>query len=277
MDYLQNKNVKIFSPLGRKRSFDVEIFEKELLNLKFPGHKVVFIGISGAFSSGKSKVTQYFHSCIDRSATISEMSFFKPSDINYKSEKINKDTEYLTRDYDKYNLKRRLYLINRCDPNSYDYDKFLETLQNLSNGKKIKIPMFDENAGEFMKGKEKCIDPSETPLIIIDGNFIYKDKRIREMLNLKIYKEVEEDVRLSRLVLKEEKHLQKDETSYKMFFDIYEKFYKTAYRENHNYYKSCANIILQDYYVNEDEQLEANETLKFILENLNNLAKKERQ
>ena len=48
------------------------------------------------------------------------------------------------------------------------------------------------------------IDTDKTPIIIIEGYYIFKDQRLKEMLNLKIYKEVEDDVRLSRLIEREE-------------------------------------------------------------------------
>ena len=94
------------------------------------------------------------------------------------------------------------------------------------------------------------------------------------MLNLKIFKDVEEDVRLSRLILREEDYLKKDRKAYKLYFDIYEKFYKMFYEENIDVYKKMANILLPDYSINENNQLEGDETLELIRTNLNYLSKR---
>jgi uridine kinase len=270
MEYFKGKKLKMTgTPSIRRRSID--IIQHTVSNIEFKGRKTVFVGISGGPASGKTKISQYFHNHIKRSDTICEMSFFNPSE---KTRNITKENEYLIRDYDNYSKKRRLLLIDICNPYSYDYDKFYETLKGLSEGKKMRIPYFNEEKGEFEPEKDKDIDPSKTPLIIVDGYFIFKDQRIKDFLNLKIFKEVEEDVRLSRLVLREDKYLKRDKEAYKIYFDIYEKFYKMSYGENIEVYKKAANILLPDYCINEDNQLEGDETLEFLLTNLTYLSKR---
>ena len=265
---MKKKNIGM-TPSIRKKSYDV--IEKTVSNIKFKGRKVVFVGISGGMASGKTKISQYFHKYIERSATICEMSFFSP---NEKNRIIDKNDEEIIEDYDKYNKKRRLFLIDICNPDSYDYEKFYETLKNLSEGKKVRIPYFDDEKCIFVPEKDNYIDPSKTPLIIIDGYFIFKNQKIRDLLNLRIFKEVEDDVRLSRLILREEKYLNKDKKAYRMYFKIYEKFYKNSYEENINACKKMANILLPDYSIREDNQLEGDETLELILKNLNYLSKR---
>ena len=270
MKFLQQKGLKVINtPSIRKRSF--EIIEKTVSNIEFKGNKTVFVGISGGPASGKTQISKYFNNHIKRSETISEMSFFNPSE---KTRNISKDYEYLLKDYDKYSKERRLFLIDTCNPNSYDYDKFYETLKGLYEGKKMRIPYFDEEKYIFVPEKDKYIDPSQKPLIIIDGYFIFKDQRIRDLLNLKIFKEVEEDVRLSRLILREDNYLKRDKEAYGMYFDIYENFIKMSYRENIETYKKAANILLPDYCINENNEIEQDETLSLILNNLTYLSKR---
>jgi uridine kinase len=36
-------------------------------------------------------------------------------------------------------------------------------------------------------------------MVFVEGQFIFKDSRIREILDMKIYIEVDDDIRLSRL------------------------------------------------------------------------------
>jgi len=277
MDFLLNKKIinaptnPSITPSIQRRKID--IIERTVNKINFKGHKAVFVGISGGPASGKSKISQYFHEHIKRSDTICEMSFFAPSE---KTRNINKEDEYLIEDYDVYSKERRLFLIDICSPNSYDYDKFYETLKSLTEGHKVKIPYFDEEKMCFIPEKDKYIDPNNTPLIFIDGYFIFRDQRIRDLLSLKIFKEVEEDVRLSRLILREVKYLKKDKKAYRMYFDIYEKFYKLYYGEHIELHKKMANILLPDYCITEDNELEleGDETLALLLRNLTYLSKR---
>ena len=272
MDYVIENNLA-FTPLVRRKSFD--LIEKELSNIQLKGHKVVFLGISGGPACGITKISEYFHSRIIKSEIIRESSFFKLNSSDNLSNNIDKENEYLTKEYENYSKKRRLYLIDICSPNSFDYDKFYETLKTLQEGKKVKVPFFDEEKCEFVQEKDKTVDPNKTPLIIIEGYYIFKDKRLKEMLNLKIYKEVEDDVRLSRLIEKEEKYLNMDEEAFRMFFDIYIKYHKISFKENISPFKNLANILLPDYKIfNENNEIEEDETLEFLIRNLTYLSKR---
>ena len=272
MDYVLENNLA-FTPSVRRKSFD--LIEQAVSNIQLKGHKVIFLGISGGPACGITKISKYFHSRIIKSEIIKESSFFKLNSTDNLSNNIAKEDEYLIKEYDKYSKKRRLYLIDICSPNSFDYDKFYETLKTLRERKKMKIPFFDEEKCEYIPEKDKVIDPNKTPIIIIEGYYLFKDQRLKEMLNLKIFKEVEDDVRLSQLIEKEEKYLNKDKEAFKMFFDIYEKFYKISFKENINPYKNLANILLPDYKIfNENNEIEEDETLEFLIRNLTNLSKR---
>ena len=267
MDYMFKNTL---TPSVRRKSFD--LIEKAVSDIQLGDNIAIFVGISGGPSNGKTKLSQYFHKLIEKSEIIKELSFFK---INNIEKNIKDEDEYLIKEYENYSKDRRKFLIEKCFPNSFDYDKFYEVLKDLRYGKKVKIPFFDEDKCIFIPEKDKVIDPSKTPLIIIEGYYIFKDSRLKELINLKIYKEVEDDVRLSRLVEKEEKYLKLDKEAFKMFFEIYEKYYKISFKENINAYKSIANIVLPDYTIfNENNEIEEDETLEFLIDNLTYLTKR---
>ena len=254
----------------RRKSLD--LIEKAVSDIKLNDKKAIFVGISGGPSSGKTKLSQYFHNKIEKSEIIKELSFFK---VNNKENNIKSEDEYLIKEYDKYNKERRKYLIEKSFHNSFDYDKFYEVLKNLREGKKVKIEFFDEEKCAFIPEKDKIVDPVKTPIIIIEGYYIFKDTKLKDLINIKIYKEVEDDVRLSRMVEKEDKYLNRDKEAFKMFFDIYEKYYKISFKENISAYKSSANIIIPDYKIfNENNEIEEDETLEFLIRNLSYLSKR---
>ena len=262
----KEKTEDILNPsIYHKYSYDLE---KNVNSIVFSGKNVVFVGISGGQASGKSKIVSYLHQHVKRSNTLSEINFFIQGE---KNREFVKEDEYLFKENDIYDLKRRLYLIDINNPNSYDYEKFYQTLKDLSEGKKISVPNFDEEKCEFIG--EKVIDPTQTPLIIIDGYFILKEQKIRDMLNLKIYQEVEDDVRLSKLVLREEKYLGENPEAFELFFDIYKKFFKKTFDENIAPFKKMANVLLPDYSIDENNILEDDEILRLIVTNLNHLFK----
>ena len=265
-DFRFDKKSKRITPF--QKSYNINDSLKKVL-LK-DGKSAFFIGLCGGQASGKKKISEYFNKHINKSDTICEMSFFKSGE---KERKLAKEDEYLIKDYDYYSKDRRLYLIDRCNPDCYDHNKLYETLKDLSEGKKVTIPYFDEIDCKYVPEKEKEIDPKKTPLIILDGYFIFKNQKIRELLNLKIYNEVEDDVRLGRLVIREAKYLKNNFDAYEIFFGIYEKFYKKTYDEYIATYKKYANILLPDYNVTEDDEVEGDETLEFLISNLNNLSK----
>lgn len=270
MDFLNDLNNLNNFKTYRRKSFD--LIENVVSDIKKKGNKRIFVGISGGPASGTTKISNYFHKRIPKSEIIKEISFFK-TDI--KERNIEKENEYLTEEYDNYSQKRRLFLIDICSPNSFDHDKLYETLKTLDEGKKVDIPYFDEEKCEFIEDKYKTIDPNKTPLIIVEGYYLFKDQRLKEKLNLKIYKDVEDDVRLSRLILREEKYLNKDKNAYKIFFDIYAKYFKISFKENIYPYKSGANIQLPDYKIqNENNEIEEDETLEFLIRNLTYFTKK---
>ncbi len=269
-DFRFDKKSKRITPF--QKSYNINDSLKKVL-LK-DGKSAFFIGLCGEQASGKKKISEYFNKHINKSDTICEMSFFKSGE---KERKLAKEDEYLIKDYDYYSKDRRLYLIDRCNPDCYDYDKFYETLKSLSEEKQVKIPFFDEKKQKFDPEKDKVIDPTKTPLIIIDGYFIFRNQKIRDFLHLKIYKEVEDDIRLSRLVLREAEFLKNNVEAYDIYFSIYEKFYKISYDEYIATYKKVANILLPDYNLTEDNEVEGDETLEFLLSNLINYSKKRKK
>ena len=53
-----------------------------------------------------------------------------------------------------------------------------------------------------------------------------KDEKIRNLINLKIFNEIDDDVRLSRLLVNENRFLKNIPIAFKHFFMIYEKYIK---------------------------------------------------
>jgi uridine kinase len=72
-------------------------------------------------------------------------------------------------------------------------------------------------------------------------------------------------------VLHENKYLNNQSSAFKSFFIIYEKYIKTSYEQNVEPKKKHANIIIPNFDINEENEIESNPSLEFLLFNLQNL------
>lgn len=101
-------------------------------------------------------------------------------------------------DVDGYSQDRKVLLTELSNPECYAHEALVNCLNDLKNGKKVSIPFFDEENKMVIRDYTE-INPKNETMIIIEGYFIFKDPQLREMFDLKMYTEVDDDVRLSRL------------------------------------------------------------------------------
>ena len=85
--------------------------------------------------------------------------------------------------------------INFDHPDSVETDLLIRQLQQLSEGKTIYQPMYDFASHQRMK-KTRQIDPKD--IIIVDGILIFVEKRLRDLMALKIFVNTDADERFIR-------------------------------------------------------------------------------
>jgi uridine kinase len=265
MQYMMEHGKTSVSPTPRKKSMDM--IEEKMNQIFFNNKSVGFIGISGGQASGKTKIANYFHKNIKNSAVISEKSFFLIEKL--KKDKISEDN--FVGESDSYSQERKVLLTELSNPKSYDYNKLINCLKKLIEGESIKVPIFNQEKREFSNELNE-INPKEHNLIIIEGYFIYNNPELKDMFDLKLYTQVDDDVRLSRLILRENVFLKNNANDFKIFFLIYEKYLKTSFEAYIEPGKQCANIILPNYEISENDEIKsADGTLEFLLINLMNI------
>ena len=230
--------------------------------------KVFIVGICGGQGGGKTKLATYLREKIKHSAIIEERNFFKQAKVKRK---LTYGDGLLMGKFGDFSEERKLLLVELSNPSSYDYKKLYTTLTNLINGKTAKIRKFDDMEGKYT-GEEIEINPNNVTVIILEGYFIFRDEKVRDLINLKIFNEIDDDVRLSRLVRNENKFLQNIPIAFKHFFLIYEKYIKYAYEKYIYPTKKQAKIILSicDIKDNDDYKvIEEDETILILINNLN--------
>jgi len=130
------------------------------------------IGICGGSCSGKSQITEKLKLSLDFSATvINESDFYFPN--------LNENENF-------------------DSPDSIDWDLLKACLDALNSKSTFECPQYDMANHKQIK-KTKLFP---TPVIIVEGLFIFLREEIRSSLDLKIFVECPDDVRLGNRVRK---------------------------------------------------------------------------
>ena len=138
----------------------------------------------------------------------------------------------------------------------------------MKEGNPITIKKFNEETESYAEN-EIIIDPKIIPLVLLEGYFIFKDKKVRDLIDLKIFVEIDDDIRLSRLLLNENKFLNNNPIAIKQFFNIYKNYIKTSFDQYISPTKNEGQIILPNYTVQNDEIVDKDETLESLIVMLN--------
>lgn len=140
--------------------------------------KSIIIGIAGGTGSGKTSVT---HSIVEDFRAAGEDILLLEQDSYYKKN-------------DHLSFSERV-LLNYDHPNSIDFDLLEEHIKMLLEGKSIKKPIY--NFSEHNRTKEtELLEPKK--IIIVEGILILAVEKIRKLLDMKIFVDTDDDIRLLR-------------------------------------------------------------------------------
>lgn len=140
--------------------------------------KPIIIGVSGGSGSGKTSVSYaIFNNFPNHSIMMLE------HDSYYKDQSHLSFEERLKTNYD--------------HPFAFDTDLLIEHLEKLLNYETIEKPVYDYVA--HTRSTETVIqEPKE--VIILEGILILEDKRLRDLMDIKIYVDTDDDIRIIRRI-----------------------------------------------------------------------------
>lgn len=92
--------------------------------------------------------------------------------------------------------------VNYDHPSSLDNDLFYDDLKALLNGEDIYHPVY--NFSTHSREKERVLTKAK-PIIITEGILVLEDERIRDLADIKIYVESDDDIRFIRRLLRDTK------------------------------------------------------------------------
>lgn len=143
-----------------------------------PKNKPILIGVTGGSGSGKTSVSRaIFNHFPDHSIMMVEQdSYYKDqSDLSFE--------ERLGTNYD--------------HPFAFDTDLLIEHLQKLQNYEAIDKPVYDYVAHTRSTATIRQ-EPKE--VIILEGILILEDERLRDLMDIKIYVDTDDDIRIIRRI-----------------------------------------------------------------------------
>lgn len=141
-------------------------------------HSAPFIiGIAGGTGSGKTTLSKRLQSSLGIKVTLIEQ------DCYYK------DLSHLP-----INEREK---TNFDHPNSIDFDRLYEDILNLKQGKTINKPIYSFKTHCREDGS---VQLSGGDVVVVEGILILTDERLRNLFDLKIYVEAQDDVRILRRI-----------------------------------------------------------------------------
>lgn len=142
---------------------------------------MIIIGVCGASGSGKSTLATELCRAIGDGCTV-----------------INHDCYY--KDHSHLPFEERC-LLNYDEPDIFDHDLFLQDINLLMEGKPITRKAYDYSEHKRADRPEELIYP--TRVLIIEGIHVFYDKRLCDLMFLKLYMSVEPDICLLRRIARD--------------------------------------------------------------------------
>jgi uridine kinase len=146
------------------------------------------VGIAGGTASGKTTVARKVHEALESTG----VSF------------IDQDSYY--RDLAHLSAEERRE-VNFDHPDAFDVDLLMEHLDALKRGQAVDKPVYDFVAST-RTGRTTLVHPAE--LVLVEGILVLHMERVRKALDVRIFVETEDDVRIIRRLTRDIKERGRD-------------------------------------------------------------------
>ena len=90
--------------------------------------------------------------------------------------------------------------LNLDHPASFDTDRLISDLEDLIAGKTVQVPVYDFAIQDRL---EETRTLSPTKIILVEGMLILENKALRNLLDIKLFVDTDDDVRLLRRILRD--------------------------------------------------------------------------
>ncbi len=142
--------------------------------------KPIIIGICGGTGSGKTTVANKITENIDKKnvSIIHQDAYYKFQNMSYE----------------------KRCLTNYDHPFAFDTDLLLNHINCLIKREQVQMPIYDFSIHNRTE-ETKLIEPKD--IIIIEGILIFEDKRLRDLMDIKIFVDTDADIRIIRRITRD--------------------------------------------------------------------------
>lgn len=184
-----------------------------------PGPKPYIIGICGGSASGKTfLLNQLLNQFTEDQVTlVSQDNYYRPLEDQHRDEEG---------------------LVNFDHPDSVDLDKLHTDLKALMEGKTLHIKEYTFNNP---KVHARTLELRPNPIILVEGLFVYYRQDLAQLIDLKVFVEADEHVKLTRRLRRD--HTERGYTIESILRD-YDKFVAPMYHRYVAPSKQIADLIV---------------------------------
>ncbi len=139
----------------------------------------MIIGIAGGTGSGKTTLTKHLASHFGTDiSVVHHDNYYKKQDLPFE--------ERCKQNYD--------------HPDAFDTELMIADLKKLKAGQTIYCPVYDYS---IHNRTDRTIEIKPTKVVIVEGILIFQNKRLRDLMDIKIFVETDADVRILRRALRD--------------------------------------------------------------------------
>ena len=180
---------------------------------------MIIIGIAGGTGSGKTTVVRKIMERLPKGEVgiISQDSYYKDS------------SHVPVEDRQK---------INFDEPEAFDWTLLLDHLKKLKKGEAIEMPTYSYLTCTRQEETEH-LDPHD--VVLLEGILVFSDKRLRDMMDIKVFVDADGDDRLIRVISRD--CIERGRTP-QMVIDRYEKVLKPMHLKHIEPAKRFADLIV---------------------------------
>jgi len=183
--------------------------------------KPYIIGVAGGSGSGKTTVVDNLIKVLGKESVT-----FISHDDYYKSQDHLPMQERIKTNYD--------------HPKALETDLLISQLGKLISGQEVDQPTYDFVAHTRSDKTEKL---KPTPVIIVEGILVFESKNLRDLFDLKVFVDTEDDIRIIRRIRRD---IEERGRSFDYVIDQYLKFTKPMHNEFVEPNKRYADIIIPE-------------------------------
>lgn len=179
------------------------------------------IGVAGGTASGKSTLVRQL-----QEAFVEEQVVTLCHDYYYKA-------------HDELSLEERAQL-NYDHPDAFDTEMMIEHIRQLKAGETIHRPVYSFSEHNRL-AQTVAVAPAQ--VIIIDGILILDNRELRELMDMKVYVDTDDDVRLARRLVRDVQERGRDMNSVlRQYFSTVKPMHRDFVEPSKRY----ANIIIPE-------------------------------